>query len=68
MKKISLFSEIFALIKVLSSKFSYQRDKSIVDEIIRLQKNFIKPKVTNLLSNKDLSMPKNKIIKEQSFQ
>ena len=43
--------------KVLSSKFSYQRDKSIVDEIIRLQKNFIKPKITNLLSNKDLSMP-----------
>lgn len=52
--------------KVLSSKFSYQRDKSIVDEIIRLQKNFIKPKITNLLSNKDLSMPdKIKLSKEQ---
>ena len=52
--------------KVLSSKFSYQRDKSIVDEIIRLQKNFIKPKISNLLSNKDLSMPeKIKLSKEQ---
>ena len=34
--------------------------------IIRLEKNFTKPKITNLLSNKDLSMPeKIKLSKEQ---